>query len=62
MPRRKKSFNEDDTTEIADGNEFGEEKEVRSGAVANSSEDESEDDDEVSLEELAEEELEEETE
>ena len=62
MPRKRKSYNEDDTAEIADG--LDEEKEVRK-STADSADlnDDSDDDEELSLEELAEKEaLEEETE
>ena len=60
MPRKKKSYSEDDATDIMDG--IGEEKELKnSGADGDLGADAKEDSD-VSLEDLAEEELEEETE
>ena len=60
MPRKKKSYSEDDSTDIMDG--IGEEKELKNSGKDGDSGADTEEDGDVSLEDLAEEELEEETE
>ena len=60
MPRKKKSYSEDDATDIMDG--IGEEKELKKSGAEGDLGADAEGDGNVSLEDLVEEELEEETE